>query len=130
VAVPAALAVYEGRYLLGTSMARPILARGQVEYAKAIAASAVAHGCTGKGNDQVRFRAGYQALAPELEVIAPWRDWDIRSREDALDYARPTHPGHRLAREDLLARPQPLAHQPRGRRARIAGNARPTTSGC
>jgi argininosuccinate synthase len=82
-----AMAIYEGRYLLGTSMARPILARGQVDYAKAIGATAVAHGCTGKGNDQVRFELAYQALAPELEVIAPWRHWDIRSREDALDYA-------------------------------------------
>jgi argininosuccinate synthase len=82
-----ALAVYEGRYLLGTSMARPILAKGQVEYALAIGADAVAHGCTGKGNDQVRFELAYQALAPELEVIAPWRHWSIRSREDALDYA-------------------------------------------
>jgi len=82
-----AMAVYEGRYLLGTSMARPILAKGQVDYAKEIGADAVAHGCTGKGNDQVRFELAYQALAPELEVIAPWRHWDIRSREDALDYA-------------------------------------------
>ena len=82
-----AMTVYEGRYLLGTSMARPILAKGQVEYAKAIGADAVAHGCTGKGNDQVRFELAYQALAPELEVIAPWRHWNIRSREDALDYA-------------------------------------------
>jgi argininosuccinate synthase len=82
-----AMAVYEGRYLLGTSMARPILAKGQVDYAKAIGADAVAHGCTGKGNDQVRFELAYQALAPDLEVIAPWRHWDIRSREDALDYA-------------------------------------------
>ncbi|MEO6597222.1 MAG: argininosuccinate synthase [Planctomycetota bacterium] len=82
-----AMAIYEGRYLLGTSMARPILAKGQVDYAKEIGADAVAHGCTGKGNDQVRFELAYQALAPELEVIAPWRHWDIRSREDALDYA-------------------------------------------
>ncbi|MBL8748460.1 MAG: argininosuccinate synthase [Planctomycetes bacterium] len=82
-----AMAVYEGRYLLGTSMARPILAKGQVDYAKEIGADAVAHGCTGKGNDQVRFELAYQALAPELEVIAPWRHWTIRSREDALDYA-------------------------------------------
>jgi argininosuccinate synthase len=81
------MAVYEGRYLLGTSMARPILAKGQVEYAKSIGADAVAHGCTGKGNDQVRFELAYQALGPELEVIAPWRHWAIRSREDALDYA-------------------------------------------
>jgi argininosuccinate synthase len=82
-----ALAVYEGRYLLGTSMARPILSKGQVDYAREIGADAVAHGCTGKGNDQVRFELGYQALAPDLEVITPWRDWDILSREDALDYA-------------------------------------------
>jgi argininosuccinate synthase len=82
-----AMTVYEGRYLLGTSMARPILAKGQVEYAKEIGADAVAHGCTGKGNDQVRFELAYQALGPELEVIAPWRHWNIRSREDALDYA-------------------------------------------
>jgi argininosuccinate synthase len=82
-----AMAIYEGRYLLGTSMARPLLAKGQVDYAKEIGAEAVAHGCTGKGNDQVRFELAYQALAPDLEVIAPWRHWDIRSREDALDYA-------------------------------------------
>ena len=82
-----AMAIYEGRYLLGTSMARPILAKGQVDYARKIGADAVAHGCTGKGNDQVRFELAYQALAPELQIIAPWRDWDIKSREDALDYA-------------------------------------------
>ncbi|MEZ5964980.1 MAG: argininosuccinate synthase [Planctomycetota bacterium] len=82
-----AMAVYEGRYLLGTSMARPILAKAQVDYARQVGATAVAHGCTGKGNDQVRFELTYMALAPELEVIAPWRDWNIRSREDALDYA-------------------------------------------
>jgi argininosuccinate synthase len=82
-----AMTVYEGRYLLGTSMARPILAKGQVDYALEIGADAVAHGCTGKGNDQVRFELAYQALGPNLEIIAPWRHWDIRSREDALDYA-------------------------------------------
>lgn len=82
-----ALAVYEGRYLLGTSMARPILAKGQVDYAREVGADALAHGCTGKGNDQVRFELAYQALAPELQVLAPWRDWDIKSREDAIDYA-------------------------------------------
>jgi len=81
------MTVYEGRYLLGTSMARPILAKGQVDYALEIGADAVAHGCTGKGNDQVRFELAYQALGPNLEIIAPWRHWDIRSREDALDYA-------------------------------------------
>ncbi len=82
-----AMAVYEGRYLLGTSMARPIIARGQVAHAREVGAAAVAHGCTGKGNDQVRFELAYQALAPDLEVIAPWREWDIHSREDALAYA-------------------------------------------
>ena len=82
-----AMAVYEGRYLLGTSMARPIIAKGQVEHALEIGAKYVAHGCTGKGNDQVRFELTYMALAPELQVIAPWREWDIQSREDALVFA-------------------------------------------
>ncbi len=82
-----ALAVYEGRYLLGTSMARPILAKAQVQHALEIGAGAVAHGCTGKGNDQVRFELAFRALAPELEIHAPWRTWEIRSREDALAYA-------------------------------------------
>jgi argininosuccinate synthase len=82
-----AMAVYEGRYLLGTSMARPVLAKAQVAYAREVGATRLAHGCTGKGNDQVRFELTYMALAPEMEVIAPWRDWSIRSREDALEYA-------------------------------------------
>jgi argininosuccinate synthase len=80
-------ATYGRKYLLGTSMARPIIARRQVEVARQVGASALAHGCTGKGNDQVRFELTYAALAPELKVIAPWREWEIRSREDALDYA-------------------------------------------
>jgi argininosuccinate synthase len=80
-------AVYEHKYLLGTSLARPVLAKKQVEVALAEGATAVAHGCTGKGNDQVRFEHAYQALAPELKIIAPWREWDLRSREDCLDYA-------------------------------------------
>jgi argininosuccinate synthase len=80
-------AIYNRKYLLGTSMARPIIARRQVEVAREVGASALAHGCTGKGNDQVRFELTYAALAPEMSVIAPWREWDIRSREDALDYA-------------------------------------------
>jgi argininosuccinate synthase len=80
-------AVYGRKYLLGTSMARPIIARRQVDVARQIGASALAHGCTGKGNDQVRFELTYAALAPEMKIIAPWREWDIRSREDALDYA-------------------------------------------
>jgi argininosuccinate synthase len=80
-------AVYERKYLLGTSMARPLIAKHQVEVALLEGADAVAHGCTGKGNDQVRFELTYQALAPHLKVIAPWRQWHIRSREDALAYA-------------------------------------------
>jgi argininosuccinate synthase len=80
-------AIYERKYLLGTSMARPLIAKHQVEVALLEGADAVAHGCTGKGNDQVRFELTYQALAPHLKVIAPWRQWDIRSREDALAYA-------------------------------------------
>jgi argininosuccinate synthase len=80
-------AVYERKYLLGTSMARPLIAKHQVEIALLEGADALAHGCTGKGNDQVRFELTYQALAPHLTVIAPWRSWQIRSREDALAYA-------------------------------------------
>lgn len=78
--------VYEGKYLLGTSIARPLLAKAQVEYALKIGATALCHGCTGKGNDQVRFESTYAALAPRLEVIAPWRIWDLRGREDLLKY--------------------------------------------
>jgi argininosuccinate synthase len=80
-------AVYEHDYLLGTSTARPLIARKQVEIALATGCDALAHGCTGKGNDQVRFELAYQALAPELTIVAPWRTWDIVSREDAIDYA-------------------------------------------
>ena len=83
-----AMAVYEGRYLLGTSMARPILAKAQVDYAHEIGAGVVAHGCTGKGNDQVRFELAYHCLDPELQIVAPWRSWEIESREDAIDYAQ------------------------------------------
>ena len=79
-------AVYEGQYLLGTSMARPIIAKAQVEIARKVGADALCHGCTGKGNDQVRFEGAFAALAPELTVIAPWREWDMVSREDLLDY--------------------------------------------
>ena len=80
-------AVYGRKYLLGTAMARPILGRRQVEIARLVGADAVAHGCTGKGNDQVRFELTYAALAPDLKVIAPWREWELTSREDALVYA-------------------------------------------
>ena len=78
---------YEHKYLLGTSIARPLLAKRQVEAALATGCDALAHGCTGKGNDQVRFELTYKALAPRLAVIAPWREWDIVSREDAIEYA-------------------------------------------
>ena len=80
-------AVYEHKYLLGTALARPLIARRQVELALREGATVVAHGCTGKGNDQVRFELAYQALAPDLKVVAPWREWSLRSREDCLDYA-------------------------------------------
>ncbi|HGF7193430.1 MULTISPECIES: argininosuccinate synthase [Vibrio] len=79
-------AYYEGKYLLGTSMARPVIAKAQVEIARKVGADALAHGCTGKGNDQVRFEGAFAALAPDLQVIAPWREWDLRSREACLDY--------------------------------------------
>jgi len=80
-------AVYEGKYLLGTSFARPIIAKRMVEIAEKEGATAVSHGATGKGNDQVRFELSVKALAPHLKIIAPWRIWNIRSREDAIDYA-------------------------------------------
>ncbi len=80
--------VYEGRYLLGTSIARPIIARAQVEVAIAEDCDALSHGCTGKGNDQVRFECTFAALAPHLPVIAPWRLWDLKSREQMLDYLK------------------------------------------
>ncbi|HET9014524.1 MAG TPA: argininosuccinate synthase [Thermomicrobiaceae bacterium] len=80
-------AIYERKYLLGTSFARPLIAAHQVDIARIEGADAVAHGCTGKGNDQVRFELTFQALAPDLTVIAPWREWHIRGREDALEYA-------------------------------------------
>ena len=80
-------AVYEHKYLLGTSFARPVLAKRQVEVALRVGADAVAHGCTGKGNDQVRFELAYKALAPQLTIVAPWREWKISSREEAIAYA-------------------------------------------
>lgn len=79
-------ALYEGKYLLGTSMARPIIAKAQVEIARKVGADALCHGCTGKGNDQVRFEGTFAALAPDLAVIAPWREWDLVSREQCLEY--------------------------------------------
>ena len=81
-------AIYEGSYLLGTSLARPVIAKHQVEVARETGCDAVAHGATGKGNDQVRFELAFRALAPELAVIAPWRDWDLKSRADCVAYAQ------------------------------------------
>jgi len=81
-------AIYEGKYMMGTSIARPLIAKTQVEVAKKENADAVAHGATGKGNDQVRFELTYKALAPELKIIAPWREWNIKSRTEAIEYAK------------------------------------------
>jgi len=80
-------ALYEGYYLLGTSIARPLISKRQIEIAELEGADAVSHGATGKGNDQVRFELGYYALKPDIKVIAPWREWDLRSREDCMEYA-------------------------------------------
>jgi len=81
-------ALYEGAYLLGTSIARPLIAKAQVEVARKTGADAVSHGATGKGNDQVRFELTYQALAPDLKIIAPWREWDLQGRADCVAYAQ------------------------------------------
>ena len=106
-------AVYEGKYLLGTSIARPLLAKHQVEVALAEGADAVAHGCTGKGNDQVRFELTYQALAPHLRVIAPWaRVGHPLAGGCAGICPAAQHPGGRVGRETLQPRPQHLAHEP------------------
>ena len=80
-------AVYEGTYLLGTSIARPLIAKKQIEIAKIVGANYVAHGATGKGNDQIRFELGYYAINPKIKVIAPWREWNMKSRADLIDYA-------------------------------------------
>ena len=103
-------AVYEHEYLLGTATARPLIARKQVEIALATGCDALSHGCTGKGNDQVRFELAYQALAPELSVIAPWREWTIRSREDAIDYAAARGIPVPATKEDPYSRDRNLWH--------------------
>ncbi len=81
-------AVYETSYMLGTSLARPLIAKGQVEAARKTGANAVSHGATGKGNDQVRFELAYMGMEPGIKIIAPWRVWDFKGREDLIDYAR------------------------------------------
>jgi len=103
-------AVYEHKYLLGTSLARPVIAKHQVEVALREGATAVAHGCTGKGNDQVRFELTYQALAPELKIIAPWREWNLKSREDCLDYAEQHGIPVAASREKIHSRDRNLWH--------------------
>jgi len=103
-------AVYENKYLLGTSLARPVIAKHQVEVALREGAVAVGHGCTGKGNDQVRFEMAYQALAPELKVVAPWREWDLKSREDCLDYAEKRGIPVAASREKIHSRDRNLWH--------------------
>src|SRR3982751_2571357 len=103
-------AVYNRKYLLGTSAARPLIARRQVEVARAVGADALAHGCPGQGNDQVRFELTYAAFAPDLPVIAPWRVWDIKSREDALDYAAKHHVPVTASREKIYSRDRNIWH--------------------
>jgi len=117
-------AVYEDKYLLGTSMARPVIAKHQVEVALAEGAEAVAHGCTGKGNDQVRFEHAYQALAPELTILAPWREWDLKSREDCLDYAEAHNIPVEASRQKIHSRDRNLWHiSHEGGELEDAGNA-------
>src|SRR5215213_7695442 len=103
-------AIYNRKYLLGTAMARPLIARRQVEIARQVGADALAHGCTGKGNDQVRFELTYMTFAPELPVIAPWREWDIRSREDAIAYAESRGIPIAATRQKIYSRDANLWH--------------------
>jgi argininosuccinate synthase len=103
-------AIYEGKYLLGTSMARPLIAKRLVEIAEKEGAVAIAHGATGKGNDQVRFELGIKALNPDLKIIAPWREWDIKSREDAIDYAEARGIPVPVTKKSIYSRDRNLWH--------------------
>ena len=103
-------AVYERKYLLGTSAARPLIAKYLVEVAHQVGADAIAHGATGKGNDQVRFELGVMALDPRLKIIAPWREWEIRSREDALEYAAAHNIPVKASKKSIYSRDQNLWH--------------------
>jgi argininosuccinate synthase len=103
-------AIYERKYLLGTSIARPLIAKHQVDVAHQVGADAVAHGATGKGNDQVRFELTYTALDPRLKVVAPWREWTIRSREDAIRYAKAHHVPVAATMKSIYSRDRNLWH--------------------
>ncbi|OAY72325.1 argininosuccinate synthase, chloroplastic isoform X1 [Ananas comosus] len=103
-------AIYERKYLLGTSMARPVIAKAMVDVAKEVGADAVAHGCTGKGNDQVRFELTFYALNPELKVVAPWREWDITGREDAIEYAKKHNVPVPVTKKSIYSRDRNLWH--------------------
>ncbi|KAI5578249.1 hypothetical protein POPTR_008G020200v4 [Populus trichocarpa] len=103
-------AIYERKYLLGTSMARPVIAKAMVDVAKEVGADAVAHGCTGKGNDQVRFELTFFALNPELNVVAPWREWDITGREDAIEYAKKHNVPVPVTKKSIYSRDRNLWH--------------------
>lgn len=103
-------AVYEGKYLLGTSLARPIIGKKLVEVAKEVGADAICHGCTGKGNDQVRFELAIKAFAPDMPIIAPWRIWDIKSRDDEIDYAEARNIPLKINRETNYSKDKNLWH--------------------
>ena len=103
-------AVYEGKYLLGTSFARPIIGKRLVEIAKAEGADAIAHGCTGKGNDQVRFELAIKAYAPEMKIIAPWRTWELKSRDEEIDYAESHNIPLQITRETNYSKDKNLWH--------------------
>ena len=105
-----AQAVYENRYLLGTSFARPVIAKRIVEIAKKEGADAICHGCTGKGNDQVRFELTIKAFAPDMTIIAPWREWDIMSRDEEIDYAEAHNIPLKISRETNYSKDKNLWH--------------------
>ncbi len=103
-------AVYEHTYLLGTSMARPVLAKRQAEMALELGADGLAHGCTGKGNDQVRFELAYKSIAPQIQIIAPWREWNIASREDAIAYAQAHNVPIEQSKKNIYSRDRNIWH--------------------
>ena len=103
-------AMYEGKYLLGTSLARPIIAKKLVDIAKAEGADAICHGCTGKGNDQVRFELTIKAFAPDMDIIAPWRTWELKSREDEIEYAEARNIPLKINKETNYSKDKNLWH--------------------